>query len=72
MAQQRLRYAELDSELAAVQGRIERLLDALADGSIPRDEIAARLNSEKTRKDALVSERDRLRGTLKLADFDAD
>jgi len=34
-SQQRLRYAELDSELAAVQGRIERLLDALADGSIP-------------------------------------
>jgi hypothetical protein len=72
VSQQRLRYAELDSELTAVQGRIERLLDALADGSILRDEIAVRLNAEKTRKDALASERDRLPGTLKLGDFDAD
>ena len=72
MSEQRLRYAEVDSELTAVQGRIERLLDALAGGSIPRDEIAARLNAEKTRKDVLAAERARLGGTLKIADFDAD
>src|SRR5207247_2440898 len=63
---------ELDGELSAIQTRIDRLLDALADGSVPRDEVAARLNAEKTRKDALTNERARLSGMLIVADLDTE
>ena len=43
---QRARHAELEGELSAIQSRIDRLLDALADGSVPRDEVAVRLNAD--------------------------
>src|SRR2546425_10319993 len=72
VAEQRARHAELEGELSAIQTRIDRLLDALADGSVPRDEVAVRLNAEKTRKDALTSERARLSGMLTVADLDTE
>src|SRR5207247_6809203 len=72
VTEQRARHAELDGELSAIQTRIDRLLDALADGSVPRDEVAARLNAEKTRKDALTNERARLSGMLIVADLDTE
>ena len=40
VTEQRARHAELEGELSAIQTRIDRLLDALADGSVPRDEVA--------------------------------
>ena len=72
VTEQRARHAELDGELSAIQTRIDRLLDALADGSVPRDEVAVRLNAEKVRKDALTSERARLSGMLVVADLDTE
>ena len=72
VTEQRARHAELEGELSAIQTRIDRLLDALADGSVPRDEVAVRLNAEKVRKDALTSERARLSGMLTVADLDTE
>ena len=72
VAEQRARHAELEGELSAIQTRIDRLLDALADGSVPREEVAVRLNAEKVRKDAMTSERARLSGMLTVADLDTE
>jgi site-specific DNA recombinase len=69
---QQTRKTQVDHELAAVQARIERLLDALADGSVPQDEVAKRLSTEKARKDSLTAEQERLGGMLQAADLDAD
>jgi DNA invertase Pin-like site-specific DNA recombinase len=69
--EQRERKATVERELGAIQIRIERLLDALADGSLPKDEVAGRLNAEKSRKDALTVERDRLTSVLRATDIDA-
>jgi hypothetical protein len=67
----RTQMTGIDRELAGIQVRIERLLDALADGSLPRDEVAGRLNAEKSRKDTLTVERDRLTRVLRTTDVDA-
>jgi hypothetical protein len=40
------RHAQVERELAQVQQRLDRLIDALADGSLPADEIKARLSTE--------------------------
>ena len=48
------RRAQVERELAQVQQRLDRLVDALADGSLPADEIKARLSAEKARKTALI------------------
>jgi DNA invertase Pin-like site-specific DNA recombinase len=61
----------VERELAGIQLRIERLLDALGDGSLPRDEVAGRLNAEKSRKDTLTAERARLTSVLRATDVDA-
>jgi len=37
------RRAELERELAQVQQRLDRLVDALAEGSLPADEISRRV-----------------------------
>ncbi|HKX05671.1 MAG TPA: recombinase family protein [Methylomirabilota bacterium] len=68
----RSRKAVVEQELQAAQRKLDRLLDALADGSLPRDEITVRLNAEKVRKDSLTSERDRLTGMLSVADLDSE
>jgi hypothetical protein len=41
------RRAQVERELAQVQQRLDRLIDALADGSLPADEIKSRLSTEK-------------------------
>jgi len=41
------RRAQVERELAQVQQRLDRLIDVLADGSLPADEIKARLRAEK-------------------------
>ena len=61
----------VERELVGIQLRIERLLDALGDGSLPRDEVAGRLNAEKSRKDTLTAARDRLTSVLRATDVDA-
>jgi hypothetical protein len=61
----------VERELTGIQLRIERLLDALGDGSLPRDEVAGRLNAEKSRKDTLTAERGRLTSVLRATDIDA-
>jgi len=66
------RKVSVERELDEVQHRLDRLLDALGDASLPRDEVASRLNAEKARKDALTAERNRLIGMLSVADLDAE
>ena len=66
------RKVVVEQELSEVQRRLDRYLDALGDGSLPRDEVASRLNTEKARKDALAVERDKIVGMLSVADLDAE
>jgi site-specific DNA recombinase len=54
------RRTEVERELAQVQLRLDRLIDALADGSLPADEIKARLSAEKARKTVLSANREKL------------
>src|SRR5262249_6718578 len=68
----RTRLMAVERELAGIQICIERLLDALGDGSLPKDEVAGRLNAEKARKDTLTAERDRLTRVLRTTDVDAE
>src|SRR5262249_30772848 len=65
------RKAQLDRELGEVQRRLDRLVDALADGSSAADEIKARLTSEKARKAVIVGELEKLDQTGKVANLDA-
>ncbi len=52
--------AQLERDLHHVDGRISRLLDALADGTAAKDEIVNRLNAEKARKTELLAELERV------------
>jgi hypothetical protein len=54
------RRAQIERELTRVQQRLDRLIDALADGSLPADEIKARLSAEKARKTVLSTNLDKL------------
>jgi site-specific DNA recombinase len=54
------RRAQVERELTQVQQRLDRLIDALADGSLPADEIKARLSAEKSRKTVLSTNLDKL------------
>jgi hypothetical protein len=51
----------------AVAQRLDRLVDALADGSLPADEIKTRLSTEKGRKTALTADLARLERLAKFA-----
>ena len=50
------RRTQVEHELEEVQRRLDRLIDALADGSLPADEIKRRLGAEKARKTTLQAE----------------
>jgi hypothetical protein len=65
------RKAEGEQELRQVQQKLDRLVDALADGSLPADEIRSRLNAEKTRKTALQAELSKLERLATPNQFDA-
>jgi hypothetical protein len=40
----------MERDLRHIEGRIMRLLDVLADGKAPKDEVVGRLNAEKAKK----------------------
>jgi hypothetical protein len=54
------RRSQAERELAQIQQRLDRLVDALADGSLPQEDLRARLSAETTRKKALQAELQRL------------
>jgi site-specific DNA recombinase len=65
------RRSQLDLELAAVEQRIQRGLDALLDGIGVPEELQARLREEKARKQVLIEELERLRGRTAVVSLDA-
>ena len=64
------RKSVVENDLAAIQGRINRLLDAIADDALPRDEITSRVQVEMERKRALESELASLGSVGKVASLD--
>ena len=66
------RRAHVERDLQAVQQKLDRLVDALAGGSLPADEIRARLSTEKARKTALAAELERLNQLAGVAFLDTD
>ena len=66
------RRPQVERELAQVQQRLDRLIDALADGSLPADEIKTRLSTEKARKTALTADLTRLERLAKVATVKVD
>jgi hypothetical protein len=61
---------QIERETLDTQRKLDRLLDALADGSLPADEIKARLGAEKARKTALQAELERLDQLSRVASID--
>ena len=64
------RRTQLARELEDVQRKLDRLVDALADGSLPADEIKSRLGAEKARKTALQAELTKLERLGGIASLD--
>ena len=64
------RRAQVERELGDVQRKLDRLVDALADGSLPSDEIKNRLGTEKARKTALQAELTKLEQLAGIASLD--
>ena len=50
------RKTQIDRELSLIESKMNRLLDALAEGGAPRDEVVSRMNVEKKRKTSLLDE----------------
>jgi acetyl-CoA carboxylase alpha subunit len=61
---------DIESELKQVQAKVDRLVDALADGTLPADEIRPGLAGEKTRRAALQAELAKLDQLSKAASLD--
>jgi site-specific DNA recombinase len=66
------RRAQVERELTQVQQRLDRLVDTLADGSLPADEIRTRLSIEKARKTALTADLTKLDRLARLATVKVD
>jgi site-specific DNA recombinase len=66
------RRAQVERDLAQVQQRLDRLVDALADDSLPADEIKTRLSTEKARKTALTADLARLERLAKFASINVE
>jgi site-specific DNA recombinase len=64
------RRTQVERELEDVQRKLDRLVDALADGSLPADEIKGRLSAEKARKTALQGELTKLDSLAGIASLD--
>jgi hypothetical protein len=64
------RRTQVERDLEDVQRKLDRLVDALADGSLPADEIKGRLGSEKARKTALQAEMTKLEQFAAIARLD--
>ena len=54
------RRSQAERELVQIQQRLDRLVDALADGSLPQEELRVRCSAETSRKKALQAELQRL------------
>jgi site-specific DNA recombinase len=54
------RRSQAERELVQIQQRLDRLVDALADGSLPQEDLRVRLSAETSRKKALQAELQRL------------
>jgi site-specific DNA recombinase len=63
--------ARLEKELAAAEQALARVVDAVADGLLSRDEAAAKLGSLRSRRDGLRKGLDELGEELAGADLDA-
>ncbi len=50
------RRTQVERELSLLVTKMDRLMDALAEGTAPKDEIITRLNEEKQRKTVLAAE----------------
>jgi DNA invertase Pin-like site-specific DNA recombinase len=61
------RRSQAERELFQVQQRLDRLVDALADGSLPQGNLRARLSAETSRKKALQAELQRLEAIGQVA-----
>jgi site-specific DNA recombinase len=61
------RRSRTERELSQIQQRVDRLVDALADGSLPHEELRTRLSAETNRKKLLESELQRLEKVGQLA-----
>jgi hypothetical protein len=64
------RRTQIERELSLIGSKMERLLDALAEGKAPKDEIVARMTAEKSRKTALVGELAGLERRTSVASLD--
>jgi site-specific DNA recombinase len=64
------RRTQVERELEDVQRKLDRLVDALADGSLPADEIKGRLGAEKVRKTTLQAELTKLERLGGIASLD--
>ena len=53
-----------------IQRKLDRLVDALADGMLPAEEIKDRLTSEKARKTTLQAELEKLDQLARIASID--
>ncbi len=60
----------MEQELGQVQRKLDRLIDALANDSLPADEIKTHLSTEKARKTALTAELEKLDQLAKVASLD--
>jgi site-specific DNA recombinase len=65
------RRAQVEHELQDVQRKLDRLVDAVADDSLPIDEIKGRLSGEKARKTALQAELTKLEQFAAIAGLDS-
>src|SRR5262249_22087792 len=64
------RRTQVEHELHDVQRKVDRRVDALAEGSLPADEIKARLTTEKARKPALQAELAKLEQVAQVMSLD--
>jgi hypothetical protein len=64
------RRTQVERELSLLVTKMDRLMDALAEGTAPKDEIIARLNEEKQRKNVLAAELTELSGLAGIESLD--
>ena len=66
------RRSQAERELVQVQQRLDRLVDALADGSLPHEDLRTRLSAETSRRKALQAELQRLEAIGQVATMNID
>jgi hypothetical protein len=66
------RRSQAERELTQIQQRLDRLVDALADNTLPQEELRARLGTDTIRKKALQAELQQLEAIGQVAAMNAD